>query len=261
MNGLFRLKSFLSYFFTSKGINNMHSPFVYEFMQQVLYDPRTFYAYTEIENVRKELLQSHQALSFINYGAGSNSGLPVIKTISSILRKSSSTPKKAQLLFRIAGYYKCIKIIELGTNMGISAMYLASSGANTKVVTIEGAKELAEIARSNATTLGMQNIEILEDVFEDALPLALQKFGKTDLVYFDGNHRKEATLAYFYEVLPHLHEKSILIFDDIYWSAEMKEAWLEIRTNPSVTITIDLFYFGLVFFRKELSKQHFTLRW
>jgi predicted O-methyltransferase YrrM len=261
MNGLFRLKSFLSYFFTSKGINNMHSPFVYEFMQQVLYDRRTFYAYAEIENVRKKLLQSHQALSFIDFGACSNSGLPVIKTISSILRKSSSTPKKAQLLFRIAGYYKCIKIIELGTNMGISAMYLASSGANTKVVTIEGAKELAEIARSNATTLGMQNIEILEDVFENALPLALQKFGKADLVYFDGNHRKEATLAYFYEVLPHLHEKSILIFDDIYWSAEMKEAWLEIRTNPSVTITIDLFYFGLVFFRKELSKQHFTLRW
>lgn len=261
MNGLFRLKSFVSYFFTSKGINNMHSPFVYEFMQQVLYDPRTFYAYTEIENVRKKLLRSRQRISFIDYGAGRTSDLPAKKMLSSILKKSSKPPQQAQLLFRIACHYKCAKIIELGTNMGISAMYLASSGANTKVVTIEGAKELAEIARTNATTLGMQNIEILADTFENALPLALQKFGKTDLVYFDGNHRKEATLAYFYQVLPHLHEKSILVFDDIYWSAQMKEAWQEIRTNPDVTITIDLYHFGLVFFRKELSRQHFTLRW
>ena len=261
MNLLFRLKTYCAYLFVSKGIGNMHSPFVYEFMKQVLYDRRTFYSYAEIENVRKKLLQSHRVLSFIDFGAGSNSGLPVTKTISSILRKSSSTPKKAQLLFRIAGYYKCANIIELGTNMGISAIYLASSGANTSVITIEGAKELAEIARINATTLALKNIEILTDVFENALPLALEKFGKTDLVYFDGNHRKAATLAYFNRVLPHLHEKSILIFDDIYWSAEMKEAWQEIRTNPSVTITIDLYYFGLVFFRKELSKQHFTLRW
>ncbi len=261
MNLLFRLKSFFTYFINAKGIGNIHSPFVYEFILRVLNDRRTFYAYDEIESIRNKLIHSKQDIAYTELGAGSTFPMRHKKKIGSIIKKSSKPPCQSQLLFRMANYYQCSRIIELGTNMGISAMYLASGGTHSRVISIEGVKEFAAIARNNADALELNNLEIIEDDFENALPLALAKFGLTDLVYFDGNHRKSATLDYFNLVLPYLHEKSILIFDDIYWSSEMYEAWQEIKANPTVTVTIDLYYFGIVFFRKELSKQNFMLRW
>jgi predicted O-methyltransferase YrrM len=80
------------------------------------------------------------------------------------------------------------------------------------------------------------------------------------MVFFDGNHKKEATLRYFDMCLSHIHNNSILLFDDIHWSKGMKEAWENIRQHPSVVVSIDLFSMGIVFFRKELSKQDFVLR-
>ena len=57
-------------------------------------------------------------------------------------------------------------------------------------------------------------------------------------------------------------KETILIFDDIHWSAEMEKAWAEIKANPSVTLTIDLFFIGLVFVRKaQKEKEHFIIRY
>jgi hypothetical protein len=42
----------------------------------------------------------------------------------------------------------------------------------------------------------------------------------------------------------------------------MEKAWDEIKKQEEVTLTIDLFYIGIVFFRKEnKQKQHFTIRY
>jgi predicted O-methyltransferase YrrM len=88
----------------------------------------------------------------------------------------------------------------------------------------------------------------------------LNSLPKLDLVFFDGNHQKVPTLDYFHHCLTKAHENSIFIFDDIHWSSEMDEAWQQIQGHEQVSLTIDLFQFGLVFFRKGIAKQHFTLR-
>jgi predicted O-methyltransferase YrrM len=106
----------------------------------------------------------------------------------------------------------------------------------------------------------VKNIEVITGPFDDTLAGALQQIGKVDLVFFDGNHRKEPTLHYFKACLQHADENTVFIFDDIHWSPDMQDAWEEIGRHESVTSTADLFFFGLVFFRKELSKQHFSLR-
>jgi len=87
-----------------------------------------------------------------------------------------------------------------------------------------------------------------------------QKKEKFDLVYFDGNHQKEATLKYFKTLLSSAHNDSVFIFDDIHWSKEMQEAWREIIAHPEVQVSIDTFQWGLIFFRKEQVKQDFTIR-
>jgi predicted O-methyltransferase YrrM len=82
-----------------------------------------------------------------------------------------------------------------------------------------------------------------------------------DLLFVDGNHRKEATLEYFNIFLEKATPQSIFIFDDIHWSKEMEEAWKLIQQHNSVTLTIDLFFLGMVFFSKDFKvKQHFPIR-
>jgi len=83
---------------------------------------------------------------------------------------------------------------------------------------------------------------------------------RPDLIYFDGNHQKEASLHYFEKLLPLAHNDSVFIFDDIHWSREMEEAWEQIKAHPRVRVSIDTFYWGLVFFRKEQEKEHFSIR-
>lgn len=238
----------------------MHSPFVYDFMLHVLYDKRHFYAYDEIERLRSILLSSDEEMEVTDFGAGGKSGRIIKRPIGSILKTSSKPPHQAQLLFRIAEHYQCRNIIELGTSLGISTMYLAASGKKSKVITLEGAPQLAARAQNNFNSLGMKNIEMLTGEFSLTLPLALQKSGNADLIFFDGNHRKEPTLSYFQQSLHAMHEDSVFIFDDIHWSVEMKKAWKIIQANEQVTLSIDLFHLGIVFFRKQLSKQNFTLR-
>jgi predicted O-methyltransferase YrrM len=80
------------------------------------------------------------------------------------------------------------------------------------------------------------------------------------LIYFDGNHSKEATLQYFNLLLPTITNETVWIFDDIHWSTDMTEAWETIKKHPKVKVTIDTFQWGLVFFRSEQEKEHFTIR-
>jgi predicted O-methyltransferase YrrM len=82
-----------------------------------------------------------------------------------------------------------------------------------------------------------------------------------DLAFIDGNHRKQPTLQYFESLLMRSGKSTILIFDDVHWSAEMEAAWSEIMEHPAVTCTIDLFFIGLVFLNNDLKvKQHFAVR-
>lgn len=234
----------------------MHSPFVFDFMKHVLYDHRHFYAYDEIEKMRENLLKGDLTLEVTDYGTGTSSK----RSLKSIIKTSVKPAKQAQLLFRIVDHYKCYKILELGTSLGLTALYLASASKNSNVITLEGDPQIALQAQKNFNALKKKNILLCTGKFEETLNSALTLQDKTDLIFFDGNHREEATLQYFQQSLHHADERSIFIFDDIHWSRGMKKAWHIVQVNERVTITIDLFYLGIVFFRKELSKQHFVLR-
>ncbi|MDB5196930.1 MAG: class SAM-dependent methyltransferase [Flaviaesturariibacter sp.] len=240
----------------------MHSPFVFQFILNVLNNKQGYTMPDEIEDLRKELLLRRETLLIEDFGAGSRISKTQERTISE-LAKSAIKPKKyGQLLYRLVKYYAPPSIIELGTSLGTTTAYLAAAAPKADIITIEGSAAIQEVAAGNFKKLGLQNIESLVGNFDQVLPQELAKKQKVDLVYIDGNHRYEPTLNYFKQLLPKIHNNSILIFDDIHWSAEMEQAWTEIRQHPAVRCTVDTFFLGFVFFREEFKvEQHFTIRY
>jgi len=255
-------KYFLYYFKAQNGKGHgVHSPFVFDFITHVLNDKKKYNCYSKIEALRKQLLKNNNSIEVEDFGAGSAVIPFKNRKIKDIAGTSLKKKKYAQLLFRIAKYYQCKDIVELGTSFGISASYLASANDNSNVITFEGSHNIAKIALNNFRKVGLHNIELIEGDFKKTLPLAIDTIKNVDLLFIDGNHRKEPTLAYFNSFLKKSNTQSIFIFDDIHWSKEMEEAWNLVQQHDSVTLTIDLFFIGLVFFSNDFKvKQHFTIR-
>jgi predicted O-methyltransferase YrrM len=254
-------KKYLHYYIhaaNGKG-HGVHSPFVFDFIINVLGDKKHYRAYEQTETLRKRLRADNTTIEVADFGAGSGSVKTTGRKINRIASSSLKPKKYAQLLFRIAQYYRAQQIVELGTSLGVTTAYLASAGS--AVHTLEGAPAIAHIAKQNFAALGLQNITLLEGPFEETLPVLLSKGSRTDMVFIDGNHRKAPTLDYFRQLLPLSTPATIFIFDDIHWSRGMEEAWDEIKQHPAVTLTIDLFFIGIVLFREDFKvKQHFSIR-
>lgn len=246
---------YIRYYFVAQNENDIHSPFVFDLFTNIIKDTNPFYIYEEIEAIRSELLQSSKEIIVRDYGTGSSHK----RKIKNIAKHSVKSPKHAQLLFRLINHFQPETLLEFGTSLGISALYQAAVNKNSKLITLEGCPQTAEIARQNFRKLNMNNIELVTGDFDDMLPEILKQINKLDYVFFDGNHRKEPTISYFKQCLPFINNNTFFVFDDIHWSDDMERAWETIKEHPQVTGTLDLFFMGLVFFRKDLEKQHFVI--
>jgi predicted O-methyltransferase YrrM len=293
LNRIKILARFIGFYFRAKTQYNVHSPFVFEFVQSVLEDDRVFYVFNETDILRAELLASRETIEVEDFGAGSVvDGLKKTRKISSIAGSALSPAFQCQWLFRIAETYKPLTIIELGTSLGVSTLHLAEGSPRAaKIFTLEGSAEIARFARRNfdwfydtfrktglrhndpevlnfdtkyaqnfTTEYEKHKIDIIVGRFDETLPTVLKDLKSVDLAFIDGNHRKVPTLDYFEKCLERTTENTILIFDDVHWSADMEAAWADIKAHPRVRLSIDLFWCGIVFFRNEnREKEHFDL--
>jgi predicted O-methyltransferase YrrM len=251
----FRLKS------KPRGGHGIHSPFVYDLYTNCIDKKPNEAIFERIEALRKELLKNTSLISRNNFGVGSKEIDPFEPTIGRVVKRSSIPPYTGQLLFRLSNYLKPESIIELGTSAGFSAMYLASGNKNAKMVSIEGDGELAKLASANFNKLGLTNVTLINGEFDTNLLDILAHIEKLGLVFIDGNHSEEATMRYFELFSAKACSDSLIIFDDIRWSKGMEKAWNNICLNENVSISIDLFNCGIIFFRKGIVKQHFNLRY
>jgi predicted O-methyltransferase YrrM len=180
------------------------------------------------------------------------------RLVSAIAKNAGTTTKRAQLLCRLTHYFKPETLLELGTSLGIATHAMSLGHPKTTITTIEGCPNTAAFSKTQLEAFGIENIRVITgDFTEEIEKLASNTF---DLIFFDGNHQKEATLHYFEHLLKTANNNSVFIFDDIYWSEGMTEAWETIKKHPKVSVTIDTFFWGFVFFRKEQVKEHFTIR-
>jgi predicted O-methyltransferase YrrM len=254
------IKDYLLHRLTAKTRHGTHSPFVYKLADEVIYNKRQFAQYNIIEAQRKKLLQDDTMIQVTDLGAGSHLNKDRTKKVKEIAKNALKSPALAQLIHRLAKFSNPKSVIELGTCLGITSAYLSTAAPDASVITIEGCPQTAAVAKQNFEDLQLNNIRLEVGNFDHILPGIIAEQQQLDFVYIDGNHRKDATLNYFNWCLPKVHENTMLIFDDIYWSAGMKEAWSAIKAHPQVTVTIDLFWIGLVFFKKGQARENFKLK-
>ena len=252
---------YLKHRFTAKTRHGVHSPFVYKLIDEIIYDFHAKNEYHEIEELRRALLDDQRVIRVTDLGAGSHVNNNKTKAVSTIARNALKPPRLAQLIFRLAKYFSPGTIIELGTCLGVTTAYLAKAAPQSRVISVEGCPETAAVAAENLGRLKVENTELRTGNFDIILPDILEEQERLDFVFIDGNHRKDATMNYFEWCLPKLSENGVLIFDDIYWSRGMKEAWQQIKADPRVTVTVDLFWIGLVFVRKGQVKEDFRVRY
>lgn len=259
LNQVNYIVNYLLYFFTSQTKYDIHSPFVFDFIVNVLNVRKQKPHYHSIELLRSKMLKSTGQIRMKPLGARPQSA-EVMQKVSVVCERTSKSAKYAELLERICHYYQPQFAIELGTSLGISSLYQASGIANGVLYTIEGNEDSVKVAKFNAEQAQLENIQFIEGDFQTELPKLLAELPMLDYAFFDGHHALEPTLNYFEMCLKKAHNSSIFVFDDIRWSDEMTLAWEKIKNHPKVNVTIDLYSMGIVFFRKEQEKEHFVLR-
>ncbi len=260
---LHRTKSFIHYLIFAKHGNGqgIHSPFLWEFWKNVISVNQPYSAYSKVNSLRKLQLANTSEIKPLEIGAGSSVNFRKIITVADIAKTSGIKKKYGELLFRTVNYFQPNTIIELGTSLGISSLYIALANSQAKVITIEACCERAKIAAAAHKKAKVKNIEIINNSFEKALPELIKRHEQFDFVFFDGNHKKQATLEYYEVCKSKANNNSVFVFDDIYWSKGMQEAWNEIKSDAAVSFSLDFYQFGMIFFRKELPKSNFTIRY
>ena len=209
--------------------------------------------------MRQKLIGDSSSITITDFGAGSKVNSSNQRKVRDIAKNSKKPAKFGRLFYRLIQKFGSNTIVDLGTSLGISTLYMAQARPQATVITFEGCPQTIQIAKKNFEECGATNIETVIGNIDQTLPERLKNLSQIDFAFFDANHRLEPTLRYFETCLAKSHDQSVFIFDDIHWSDDMEAAWDAIKAHPRVQVTVDLFFVGIVFFRPSQAKEHFTI--
>lgn len=255
---LFQVFQYLNHVLKRKDEHALHSPFLFDFYRSTSFSCRAKWYDQELEKFRDALLQDEEEVERIDFGAYDRKKRWY--KVSSIARRSLSSKEQNAFFAAAIDYSQSKYILEVGTSLGINTLYMAKACKDGQVVTLEGDPMIAKLATMQFVKAGNGRIQLLEGEFGQTLPEALSILPRLDFVFFDGNHRFAPTWHYFQQCLSKSHEESVFVFHDIYWSPEMLKLWKEVVKSEVVTLSIDFYHFGVLFFRTNQPKQHFYLK-
>ncbi len=251
----YQVKSYLLFLWRSKNKHSVHSPFIFDLLTKCIRHKSNGDITATEAKFDALASKDNRSIQVTDLGAGSGY-MGDNRTLSAIFKIAGIKKKQRTLLRKLIPYLEIRQILELGTSVGKATVTMANV-SKTSVVTVEGCTNTAHIAQEYFDQLELKNIEVYNKPFNQFLSSNTQSF---DLVYLDGGHNKEQTLANFEGLLPLIHNNSLILLDDIYWSPQMTEVWQLLCQHPRVTVSIDSYNWGWLFFRKEQPKQHFVLR-
>lgn len=254
------IKSYLKFLWNSKNQHGVHSPFIFDLVTKCFYDKKNYPEYSILKNYRNSLLENKNTIEVTDFGAGSRVFKSNTRAINQIAKNAGISSKRAELLFRIVNYFQPENILEIGTSLGLATSALSLGNSKSKIISLEGCPDTINQCQLQLQKFNINHVECINTKFEDYLTNCQLNTENCQLIYFDGNHSKKATLEYFELLLPTIANDTVWIFDDIHWSKDMEEAWEIIKNHPKVTVTIDTFQWGIVFFRIEQKKEHFVIR-
>ncbi|MBC7693964.1 MAG: class I SAM-dependent methyltransferase [Burkholderiales bacterium] len=256
-----RILKYLNYRLTAYSEHDLHSPFLYNFYMELIKNEFPFGDFEELNTIRKKIIKDSTVINYKDLGAGSKKLSSDKRLVKQITMHGIAQKKQAEFLYRLLNKFMPATVVELGTSIGLSTLYFSKASPRSDIYTIEGCLDLVEFSKKLFIEQQARNIQNISGHFDTAFPKLLQSLNHLDFLYIDGNHAYEPTMRYFTLALEKKNTNSIFVFDDIYWSAGMQQAWKEISAHPDVMLSLDLFYFGIVFFRTEQkNKEHFVLK-
>ena len=216
--------------------------------------------FKKLNQFRLDFITDKRKISFEEIGNKS------IMTVAEVAGRAASPEIWTHFFYRLSKASNIKNILEIGTNLGISGQYFikALEGKNNaKFISMEGVKELCEIASTRFDLISDQNhFEVVHGLYDKSLKNIVISNIYFDLVFIDGNHRYEATLKYFELLKNNLSDNAIVVLDDIHWSSGMRRAWREICTQKGIVFSINFFKLGLIMFDSKQYKptdDHYQL--
>jgi len=255
----YRIKTFFQFLWNSKNQHAVHSPFVYGFITKCLYAKMSKDHLRKLKLSRDPVLKSNDIIEMTDKGEGSQHFQTSKRQVKAIAKNAGMRWHQSQLMNKIIAYFNIKNTLELGTSVGLGSLSMAVNQPQNQVDTIEACPNTSAFAKQCFNNLELNQIKIYNTNFQSFIN-QLPEEKTYNLIYLDGHHQKDATLNYFYKLKKHLHKDSLVIFDDIYWSKGMQEAWQSICKDEDVKVSIDLYFWGIAFFKPELSKQSFKIR-
>ena len=257
---IFRLTAALRWYLGARTRYDVHSPFLSDFVRDVYYDKRHYQAFDSIKALRKYWRTQRQPVKLLSLGAPSRTTRRDRRSAASLVSSSAIGAASGKFLFRLTLWLQPARIIEFGTNAGISTAYLQLADTRTPVATVEGNPEVAALARETFERLGpLPQLTAATTTFSDWLDGQPTTPSTRLLFFLDGDHRYAPTLNYVDRVLAWATDDSVIVVADIHWSPEMERAWTKLKALPRVTASVDTYHFGLLFLRKESNGPHLSL--
>ncbi len=250
--------AYLKYWLVKEDQYSIQSPLVYDLYDGLLvFAKKSVGKDSELEEIRKKLLNDREILEIEDFGAGSKKLRSTNRKTSSITKYSTSS-RKFSLLYQYFCSRTPAKIVfELGTCVGINTRYL-SIVTKGQLFTFEGSYSLWQKAQEFPPP---DNIQFIYGNINATLSPTIQEFNPVDFVLIDATHTFLGTLSYFELVIPFIQDSSIVAVADIHWSAEMNAAWEEIKRHPKVVLSLDFYECGILLFDKKYKKGEYILHY
>ena len=260
---LFRLRSALRWYAGAQTGNQMTDGRLANFVREVYRDDRHYHAFDLIQAIRHYWSGQKGTVRLRSLGAPSKTTSGSERSIRSLVKTNAIDDRCGRLLFRLALWLRADRILEFGTNAGISTLYLHAADTRALLQTVEGNPEVAALARETFTRAGASPqlhpyCSRFDQWLNDHWPANPPEL-PLDLFFLDGDHRFQPTLDYVRRLLPAATAQSVFVIADIHWSEGMERAWGELKDFPGVQASLDLYHFGLLFFDPKMEPKHLSL--
>jgi len=202
-----------------RGGHGVHSPFAFDLITKVIEEKRQYYCYERLSSARRQIQQN--------------------------IDKPCFSEGENRFLFRLANYFKPKTIFITGRNLGLTPLYVTAYSKETVCTAFETEPTAMPITRYYADKYARGSVHI-----HDCAP---GKPNNIDLIIWGS--ARDISLSTFEEYLAHTRNDSVMVISGIRASSKNKRVWRSICAHSKVSVTVDLYNLGLVFFNSKLHRR------